>query len=197
MERTHDLESVLHPAKLPRDLRADFIRDKSFRRGKGCEIVKYVVLAGNADFGFWQDGPFLCPAYTGEDAVFKISALGDRLPVRKMADMCSRKAFIIGRVRIVCVQDQAAAFRLVNEDLPFGVDIVLKVLMLVEMVGGQIRDHRDIRAAVHAVELEGAELQHHNVVRAHVRDLTQERIADVAAQVYTITGRLEQLGDDG
>ena len=51
-----------------------------------------------------------------------------------MADMCSREAFIIGRVRVIRVQDQAAAFRLVDEDLPLGIDIVLKVLMLVEMV---------------------------------------------------------------
>ena len=103
-----------------------------------------------------------------------------------MADMCSREALIIGRVRVVRVQDQATAFRLVDKDLPLGVDIVLKVLMLVEMVGCQIRDHRDIRAAVHAVELEGAELENDNVVLSHIGDLAQERIADVAAQVDAI-----------
>ena len=51
-----------------------------------------------------------------------------------MADMCSREAFIIGRVRVIRVQDQAAAFRLVDEDLPLGINIVLEVLMLVGMM---------------------------------------------------------------
>ena len=65
------------------------------------------------------------------------------------------------------------------------------------MVGREIGDHRDVRPAMHAVELEGAELQHDDVVLFDLRDLAQERVADIAAEVDAIPGLFQKFGDDG
>ena len=188
MQRAHDLKPVFDPGKLPRDPCADLVRDKSLGHGKGCQIVEHVMFAGNADLGFRQNGPLLSPADSCQNAFPEIRALGDSLPVGKVRDARFGKALVIGRVRVVRVQDQAAVFGLIDQDFPLCVDIILKILMLIQVVRREIRDHRDIRAAVHTVKLEGAELEDDDIIGPHVRDLAQERIADVAAEVHAITG---------
>ena len=98
---------------------------------------------------------------------------------------------------VVKVKDQAAAFRLVLQDPALGVDVILKIPVLIQMIGREVGNHRHIRAAVHAVQLEGAELQNRCVLWQNLRDLAQERMADVPAQMDAIPCRLQQLCDDG
>ena len=110
-----------------------------------------------------------------------------------MSDARFGKALIIGRVRIVRIQDQAAVGRLMQQDLPLGVDVILKVPVLIQMVGRNVGHHRDIRAAAHAVKLEGAELQHGDIVRADIRDLAQQGVSDIAAEVHPKARSLQEL----
>ena len=65
------------------------------------------------------------------------------------------------------------------------------------MVGADIGNHRNIRPALHTVQLERAELQHNNILIFHLRGFTQKRLADVAPEMHRVTCRLQQLGNDG
>ena len=65
------------------------------------------------------------------------------------------------------------------------------------MVRRNVRDDGHIRRAVHAVQLEAAELEHGKILRPDVRDTIKERRADVAAEVYGIPLRTQELSRDG
>ena len=77
-----------------------------------------------------------------------------------------------------------------------GVDIILKILVLIQMIRRQVRDDRDVRTADHAVKLEGAELEHDQVLRAHIGKPAQQRLADVAAEEHAKALGLHELGND-
>ena len=135
MQGTHDLKPVLHPGKAPCHFGTDRIRDQALRRGKGGKIVEHVVLPRQADLRGGQHSPLLSAALADKDAVTDKGPLLQRLPVGEAGDVRPGKALVIGRVRIVRIQDQAAVGCLMKQDLPLCVDVILKVLMLIQMVG--------------------------------------------------------------
>ena len=102
-----------------------------------------------------------------------------------------------GGVGVVGVHDEDVLRRLHGEDAALGVDVVVKVRVLVEVVGGDVGDHGHVRADADAVQLEARELEHRDVVRAHLRHRGEQGLADVAAQIDVAAGGAQQLGDDG
>lgn len=80
---------------------------------------------------------------------------------------------------------------LVQEDIALGVDVFLHILVVVQMVGRDVRHHRHLRGLAHADKLEAGKL-HHGYIRGrdgvHHR---QQRAAQVAAQMHGVPRRLQ------
>ena len=94
---------------------------------------------------------------------------------------------------VVLIEYESCVGTLVFKYGALCIDVILKVLMLIKVVRGQVRYHRHIRGAFHAVQLEGAELKHGDIVRADIRSLAEERVTDVPAEVDSVPGGFEQL----
>ena len=103
-----------------------------------------------------------------------------------------------GAADLVLVAQHGTAGRvLVEQDVAFCVDVLLHILMVIEVVGGDVGHHRDLRALVHADELEAGQLHHSHILRPDLRQHGQQGRADVAAQMYFAACGLVELGDEG
>ena len=69
--------------------------------------------------------------------------------------------------------------------------------MHVQMVGGQVRDHRPLGAVGHIHQLERTQLHHGVVLRLHPAAQGQQGRADIAPQPDPLPRRLEHFGDQG
>ena len=92
-------------------------------------------------------------------------------------------------------QHGAAWRHLPQQDVPLGVNVLLHVLMVVQMVGGHIGDDRHLGADAHADQLEARQLDNGDRLGGHIRQLGQQCSADVAAQKHLAAGSLKHLGD--
>ena len=84
-----------------------------------------------------------------------------------------------------------------QQNVPLGVNVLLHILVVVQMIGGHVGDHRHLGAAAHGNQLEAGQLHHGHVLRAHIPQTGQQRVADVAAQQYLAAGGLHHFGDEG
>ena len=103
-----------------------------------------------------------------------------------------------GAADLVLIAQHGTAGRgLVQQDVALGVDVLLHILVVVQMVGGDVGHHGHIGAGMHADELEAGQLYHGHIVGAHLGQHGQQRCTDVAAQMYLAASGLEELGDQG
>ena len=99
---------------------------------------------------------------------------------------------------VVLIPQHGPAGRLlVQQDVPLGVDVLLHILVVVQVVGGHIGDHRHFGALAHTDQLEAGQLHHGHIFRGHLGQHGQQRRPDVAAQMHGAPGRLEKLADEG
>ena len=98
---------------------------------------------------------------------------------------------------VLIAQHLAAGRHLMDEDVPLGVDVLLHILVVVQMVGGNVGDHRDLRALVHTDQLEAGQLHNRHILRSHLGQHGQQSGADVATQVHLAASGLIELGDEG
>ena len=91
--------------------------------------------------------------------------------------------FLHGAADLVLIaEDGAAGLLLVEQDVPLGVDVLLHILVVVQVVwGAHVGDDGDVGALVHTDELEAGQLHHGHVVGAHLGQHGQQGCADVAA----------------
>ena len=188
---------MLHPGKSHGHLTANLITDKALNSGKGGQVVEKIMLPGELDLVGTHDLLLLCAVNAQDQAVFADHTPVNPVFVGEIAHRRVGKMCVIGCVLVIEVQNQLIILVLMLKLRPLCVDIILIVLVLIQVVGGNIGDHRHIGLAVHAVELEGAELQHGNIVRHGLRDLTQQRVADISAQMHPVPGGFQQFRDDG
>ena len=172
-------------------------RDNAVHRRKRGHVVFHVVHAGQQDLGLGDDALDLVIVAAVDHAVAAEHAVGERLLAAEIQHAALRLLAEAGGVGVVAVHYQHVVGGLVSEDLALGVDVVVKVRVLVEVVRRDVGDDGDVGAYVDAVQLEARELQHGDVVRLEVRYLAQQRLADVAAEVHAPASGLEQLGNDG
>ncbi len=93
---------------------------------------------------------------------------------------------------LVFIAQHGAAGRLLpKQDVALGIDVLLHILVVIQMVGGHIGHHRHLGAAAHADQLEAGKLHHSHIIRRNVRQLGQQGCADVAAQKHLAAGSLE------
>ena len=84
-----------------------------------------------------------------------------------------------------------------QQDVLFGVDILLHILVDIQVVGGKVRHHGHVGALPHGDELEAGKLHHGAVLRLDGLNLRQQGLADVAPQVDSLALGFQQLCDDG
>ena len=96
---------------------------------------------------------------------------------------------------VLKAQHGAAGRGLPQQNVALGVDVLLHILVVVQVVGGHVRDDSHLRAAAHADELEAGQLDDGHSVGGHVGQLGQQRRTDVAAQKDLAARSLEHLGD--
>ena len=68
--------------------------------------------------------------------------------------------------------------------MPLGRGIALHRAVPIQVIGRDIGDARDVRAARHQFQLERRQLHHHLVNRAHALHIADQRVTDVAAHPY-------------
>ncbi len=105
--------------------------------------------------------------------------------------------FIIRGVLIVIVEDKAVICALLKIDRTLRVNIILIILVLIQVIGGNVCYHGHIRVAEHGVKLKRAKLQHGKIIGLYFGDIAKERVADVPAEVDGIARMSEKLGDNG
>jgi len=130
-------------------------------------------------------------AFAQEHAVFRCDLTAEK---PDFAGAIFRKGACDG---VVGIEHRDAGTALRKENLLLGGLIVLIARMNVQMVRRNVGNDRNIRPAVHAVELEGAELEHRPVCARHFRRFVKQRRADVAAEKYAVSLRLQELGNNG
>ena len=113
-------------------------------------------------------------------------------------DLPALAVLLHGAADLILVAQHGTAGRvLVEQDVAFCVDVLLHILMVIEVVGGDVGHHRDLRALVHADELEAGQLHHSHILRPDLGQHGQQGRTDVAAQMYFAACGLVELGDEG
>ena len=84
-----------------------------------------------------------------------------------------------------------------EEDVLLGPDVLLYGVVVVQVVGAEVGDHRDMGALLHGHQLEGRQLQHGEVLLHHVGHVRQKGLSDVAPHIDVPPRLLQKLGDDG
>ena len=98
---------------------------------------------------------------------------------------------------VLIAQHSAAGLLLVQQDVALGINVLLHVLVVVQMVGGDIGHHGNVGAGMHADELEAGKLHHSHILGSHLGQHGQQSCADVAAQMHLTACGLVELGDQG
>ena len=106
--------------------------------------------------------------YAVDNAVERGGTVLDRVLIREIGYMCFGKARVILRMSVVLIENESCVGTLIFKYGALRVDVILKVPVLIKMVRRQVRYHRNVRGAFHAVQLERTELQHGDVVRANI-----------------------------
>ena len=99
------------------------------------------------------------------------------------------------RDRVVPIQNQNVAGLLVQIEVLLGRHVFLHILVDIQMVRRQIRDHGHVGAVGEVHQLEGGELQDDLILGADLIRLVQQRCADVAAEPDAEALLFEHLRD--
>ena len=165
--------------------------------GNGCQQVFHVVQAAQFDLSAGQ--------HRGHNAVLGIAkriiacaqegaAVG--LMQASEPDLLALAIALHGAGDVVLVAQHGTAGRhLPKQDVALGIDVLLHILVVVQMVGGHVGDDRHLGAAAHADKLEAGQFDHGHGVRRDVGQLGQQRRADVAAQKHFAAGGLKHFGN--
>ena len=188
---------MLHARKGRADLTHSLHRHAPPDSGDGCQQVFDVVQPAQLDVGAGHNGRYY--------AVFGI-AKGVVLRTQKRAvvgfvqagepDLLAL-AVALHRAGDVVLKAQhgAAGRHLPQQNIALGIDIFLHILVVIQVVGRDVGHHRHLGAGAHTDQLEAGQFDHRHSVRRNVRQLGQQRCADVAAQKHLAPGGLKHFGD--
>ena len=186
----HQLDPVLHTAEILCHLPHRLVGGDALHRRQGCHIVFNVVHPGQENVPGVQHR--LAPAQDGvpgqPDAVCLL------LPGKEPGVSVSLEG---GGKRVVCVENQDAVLTLETVNILLGGNVLRHVLMDVQMVGRQVRDHRPLGRTGHVHKLKGAQLRHGVVILPHPAAPGQQGLPDIAPQPDGFTGGLQHLGNQG
>ena len=100
-------------------------------------------------------------------------------------DLLALAVLLHGAADLVLIAQHGTAGRvLVEQDVALGVDVLLHILVVVQMVGGDVGHHGDVGALVHADELEAGQLHHSHILGPDLGQHGQQGCTDVAAQMH-------------
>ena len=98
---------------------------------------------------------------------------------------------------VVIIQDSLLIFILIKNYISLSFDIFVHILVDIEVVGREVGHDRYVGALAHGNELERGQLHHADVGLFDGLDLGQERLADVAADMYGVALRFQHFADHG
>ena len=188
---------MLHALEVSGHFPDYLIRYQSVHRGDGCHVVFDVMHAGQQDLTQRQNlsAPLLIGQPDG--TVTKIHTLPRAILAAEPNPLSLGSSSQLPCGLVIIVEDGTAVFILVNVNIHLGGSVLLHGTVVVQMVGRQISEHRDIRALIHGHQLEGGQLQNGKVLRLHSIHIGQQRLADIAAHKHIITCGLQKLADEG
>ena len=96
---------------------------------------------------------------------------------------------------VLIAQHSAARRFLPQQDVPLGVDVLLHILVMIQMVGRHIGNHRHLGAAAHADQLEAGQFHHRHRIRRYIRQLGQQRSTDIPPQENLPTSSFHHFGN--
>ena len=178
MQLPHQLNPVLHAAKIPRYRIHIRVRHEPLRRAGRGHVVLDIMNARDFDVG----GGHNLPAVAVDDAVFQPNAV--LRPAKPGKFLYRARRFFGKRVcdLVVHVHNELAGFALMQIHIFLRCDILGHILVHVQMIRREIRHDRDIRRLRHTHELERRELHDGNIARVHFLRPRQKRRSNVAAE---------------
>ena len=194
---THQLDAVLHAVEGPGKGADGLVGHQALYRRNGGHVVFHIVDAGQADILRGHDLAFMAvPAGDNGVTPQKYAVFRLRLAAEIQGTARGAQGLLPGD-GVVQVEDGGVPGLLVTENVLLGPDIFLHALVNVQVVGGQIGHHGDVRAVGHGHQLEAGQLQHGPVRGPDGIGLRQQGMADVAAHMDGVARCPQQLGDDG
>ena len=194
--RPHQLNAVLYPRKFGGEVPHHLVGHQPVQSADGRHVILDVVLAGQEDVFQVEHRALVHGVAHPDGPVSDEDALLQLLPAAEPGHAAAgtdRKA--AGNL-VILVQHQQAVRSLVGEDVLLGGDVLLHRFVYVQVVRGQIGDHRDIRALLHGHQLKRRQFQHGHVLWHHPVHVGQQRFADVASHIDALPRRFQQLGND-
>ena len=98
---------------------------------------------------------------------------------------------------VLISQHSAAGLLLVQQDVALGIDVLLHILVVIQMIRRDIGHNGDVGAGMHTDELEAGKLHHRHILRRHLGQHGQQCCADVAAQMHLTACGFVKFGDQG
>ena len=177
---------MLHAAEILCHGADAFVADQSLHRRHGSHVVFDVMDTGQQNILHIE---YLLPPAHNPVPLLP-NAVGGSLPGEEMGLPRPGKS---GGNGIVGIEHQQIPRLLEAENIFLGLHIFFHVLVDIQMVGGQIGNHRPLGAAGHIHQLEGAELHHRIVLRLHPAAQGQQGRADIAPQPHGFPCRFQHF----
>ena len=96
---------------------------------------------------------------------------------------------------VIRIEDQQIILVLKSENILFRLHIFFHILMDIQMIGGQIGDHRSGGAAAHIHQLEGAEFHHCKIRFCHLGHFIQQGRTNIATQPHGLSIGFQHFRD--
>ena len=189
----YQLNAVLYAAEILCN-RTDILKGGiGAGQADGRKIVCHIVLARDLDISLIHnlgaftvfDEPHLAVLEIG--AAFHRSAHGEAVQLYALIRLKRLGNFII------CIEHQDVACELLAEYIGFCLNILCHVCMLIQMIRRDVSNNCGIRSALHLHQLERGQLDNRIMLRAHLRNIRQQRMTDIAAEMAGIAGVLQDL----
>ena len=199
IQHANRLNAVFHAGKGRANLTHDIHRNAAPDRCNGGQQIFHVVQAAQLYFCTGQHG--------GHNTVFGIAegiiTLSQECTVVGLVQAGEPELFtfaVSGHAPgdiILITQYGAAGWLLPKQNVAFGINILLHILVVVQVVGGHVGHNRHLGTLAHADQLEAGKFHNSDISRGNVRQLGQQGCANVAAQEHLAAGSLKHLGNQG
>ena len=193
----HEFNAVLHPGKGGRHPADLLRRNQPPHRGDGRQHIFHIVQPRQTDLRSGEQGGITAAGRVMQQAVAVHPGPAlHRVPPAEPAAFAAHLPGKAGSDGAVGVQHRRRKGGLVGENIFLGGNVFLHRAVNVQVVGGNVGHHGDLRALPHRKQLEGGKLHHGDVVRLYALDLAEQRPPDVAAQMHRFAALPQHFGDE-
>ena len=190
----HELDAMLNAAERGRHGADVIVRGVALHDSRRHHHVVHVVRARNADIGCGHQLTAHAAVRDVDNVVLEEHAVGQLLRFAGAEQVAGR----LERARhlVVEIENELVVFALIAVNGSLGLHILVKILVVVQMIGRQIGDRRNVRRVLHAHQLERGQLHDCKVVLCHRVHAGEQGRADIAAEMHGIARVLQNLTDE-